>query len=252
MRQKIAAGNWKMNNTPLEGQSLVNEMLEILPAKRGSIVLCVPAIHLERIAHALRNSKDIGLGAQDCSSHEAGAYTGEISAAMLASVGVKYCIVGHSERREYHHESPELIAQKVDLLLKHGMTPIFCCGEPLAVRDKEKHISHVRKQIKLSLGHLTPEQAVNLVIAYEPVWAIGTGRTASPAQAQEMHYSIRKLLGSMFGKRFANRISILYGGSVTAASAAELFSNPDVDGGLVGGASLKAKDFLQIAGALSH
>ena len=190
------------------------------------------------------------LGAQNCHQEAKGAYTGEISISMLQSVGVHYVILGHSERREYFGESDALLAAKVDTVLNAGLKPIFCCGEALPVREAEPHLGFVCAQVEAALFHLTAEQVSQVVIAYEPIWAIGTGRTASPEQAQEMHAAIRTLLAGKYGQVVADGISILYGGSVNAANAATLFSQPDVDGGLVGGASLKAAEFIQIIEAM--
>jgi len=189
----------------------------------------------------------IAVAAQNCSEHESGAYTGEVSAAMLTSVGIKHVILGHSERRQYFGEDNWLLAKKVDIALKHGMTPIFCCGEPLEVREANGHEDLVKRQVEESLFHLSAEQLQKVVIAYEPVWAIGTGKTASAQQAQDMHAVIRKHLASKYSQAVAEEITILYGGSVGAANAKELFSCPDVDGGLVGGASLKSRDFTEIS-----
>jgi triosephosphate isomerase len=250
-RQKIAAGNWKMNTTLEEGRVLA-EALAGYPVPGGAeVVLCPPFLHLVPVASIIRDVPGFSLGAQNCHQETKGAYTGEVAAGMLQSAGVKYVILGHSERREYFGESDALLAQKVDQALSAGLRPIFCCGEPLPVREADKHVSHVSAQIQASLFHLSPEAFSQIVIAYEPIWAIGTGRTASPEQAQEMHAAIRALLASHFGDALASACSILYGGSVNAANAATLFSQPDVDGGLVGGASLKAEEFIQIIQALS-
>ena len=190
------------------------------------------------------------IGAQNCSEHESGAYTGEISAAMLKSAGVPYVILGHSERRQYFGENGPLLAKKVDVALKHGLTPIFCCGEPLDVRESNGHEALVKKQVEESLFHLECIKPAKGCIAYEPVWAIGTGKTATSQQAQDMHAVIRKHLATKYGQA-AESISILYGGSVNAANAKELFACPDVDGGLVGGASLKSREFTEIAKSFS-
>jgi triosephosphate isomerase (TIM) len=250
-RRRIAAGNWKMNMTLVEGESLVHNLLDMLPEERGEVILCVPFVLVHRIVQLVGNTPRMMVAAQDCSAKVSGAYTGEVNAAQIASVGAKYVVIGHSERREYHNETNAILAEKVNRAFESGLTPIFCCGEPLKVREQEKHVAWVKKQIKQGIGHLTAEQALRLVVAYEPIWAIGTGLTASPAQAQETHAAIRKLLAGLWGKRIAGKIPILYGGSVGAGNAAELFSQEDVDGGLVGGASLKAGDFSTIAGALA-
>jgi triosephosphate isomerase len=186
------------------------------------------------------------VGAQNCSEHESGAYTGEVSAPMLKSMNIPYVIVGHSERRQYFGEDGKLLAKKVDIALKHGLTPIFCCGEPLEVREKNEHEKLVKQQVEESLFHLDAASLQKVVIAYEPVWAIGTGKTATAQQAQDMHAVIRKHLATKFEQPVADKIQILYGGSVNAANAKELFACPDVDGGLVGGASLKSREFTEV------
>ncbi len=248
MRKKIIAGNWKMNKTFSEAQALVAEVLTISNVElknSAKIVLCVPFPYLSSIKNQLDNST-VAVGAQNCSEHEAGAYTGEVSAPMLSSMNIPYVIIGHSERRQSFGEDGKQLAKKVDVALKHNLTPIFCCGEPLAVREAGTHEQLVKQQVEESLFHLTPEQIQKVVIAYEPVWAIGTGKTATSQQAQDMHAVIRKQLSSKYGEALANEISILYGGSVNAGNAKELFACTDVDGGLVGGASLKAREFVEI------
>jgi len=248
MRKKIVAGNWKMNNTFEEADDLLFELAESindLELENQEIIVCPPAIYLEM-------STDVGIengfsvGSQNCSNQQAGAYTGEISAAMIKSLEVKYCLVGHSERRKYNHETHEELAQKVEQLLSNDVSPIFCCGEALEERQAEKHFEIVKAQINDSLFGFSKEEMLNIVVAYEPVWAIGTGVTASSAQAQEMHAFIRSLLSEKYGQDIADEISILYGGSCNPKNAKELFSQADVDGGLIGGASLKADDFLAI------
>jgi len=248
MRKNIVAGNWKMNKTFEEADDLLfdlAESLKDLELENEEVIVCPPAIYLEM-------STDVGLennfavGAQNCASEASGAYTGEISAAMLKSLEVQYCIVGHSERRKYYHETHEDLEKKVNLLLDNDISPIFCCGEVLEERESEKHFDIIKAQISESLFGLNAEELLNIVIAYEPVWAIGTGKTASSAQAQEMHAFIRGLLSEKYGTEVANEITILYGGSCNAKNAQELFSQNDVDGGLIGGASLKAEDFLAI------
>jgi len=247
MRKKIAAGNWKMNNTPEASVALVAD-LKNLAEKEGignaTVILCTPFPYLLPLKNVLGNSP-IQLGAQDCSAHDWGAYTGEVSAAMLKSMDIPYVIIGHSERRQYHGENSALLAQKTDKALANGIKPIFCCGEPLEVRENGTHEKLVTTQVEEALFHLSAEQLQQTVIAYEPVWAIGTGKTATAQQAQDMHAVIRRHLAGKYGKT-ADAIPILYGGSVNASNAAELFSCPDVDGGLVGGASLKAPDFFSI------
>ncbi len=250
MRKNIVAGNWKMNKTFDEADELITEIsdqLEDITLKRNTkIIICPPFPYLE-MASDYANDSYFEVGAQDVSAEESGAYTGEISAAMLESIELPYCIVGHSERRLYHHEDDALIGRKVDQLVKHNITPIVCCGEVLEEREKGIHFDVVRRQITDSLFHLDADDFEGIIIAYEPVWAIGTGKTATPAQAQEMHAFIRQLIAEKYGKDIANETSILYGGSCKPGNAKELFANPDVDGGLIGGACLKAKDFLDIA-----
>ncbi len=208
------------------------------------VVVCPPSLYLHGLRAVLPAS--VVLAAQNCSQHDGGAYTGEISAAMLISIGVTHCILGHSERRQYFVETNEIIRAKVDACLKHGITPIFCCGETLSERELNEHFITVSNQIQQALFHLSAEQIIGVVIAYEPVWAIGTGVTASNEQAEEMHAFIRGFVAQHYNPSVADSISILYGGSVNAANAAELFACPNVDGGLVGGASLKAADFTTI------
>jgi triosephosphate isomerase len=210
------------------------------------VIFCVPFPYLLPIKNQLGNNARISVGAQNCSEHESGAYTGETSAAMLKSLGVPYVILGHSERRQYFGEDAALLAKKTDIALKHGLTPIFCCGEPLEVRESNGHEALVKKQVEESLFHLDADTIKKIIIAYEPVWAIGTGKTASAQQAQDMHAVIRKHLASKYGQAVADSIAILYGGSVNAANAKELFACPDVDGGLVGGASLKSREFAEV------
>lgn len=245
-RQHIVAGNWKMNKTYVEGRDLAKDIVELLQPSEVMVVLATPFIHLNSIGNVIKNISNFKLGAQNCHQEESGAYTGEISAGMLKSLSVEYVIIGHSERREYFNETDELLAKKVNAVLNKGLIPIFCCGEKLDVREANQHLELVENQIKNALFHLSPAEFEEVVIAYEPVWAIGTGRTASPEQAQEMHLHIRNLLAKQYGEELAQATTILYGGSVNAANAKELFEKPDVDGGLVGGASLKAEDFVTI------
>jgi len=249
MRQKIVAGNWKMNKTMEEANILASEIAGMVSDEvRGNVqvIFCVPFPYLTAIKNVVGNNTRIAIGAQNCSEHESGAYTGEVSAAMLKSLNIPYVILGHSERRQYFGEDGKLLAKKTDIALKHGLIPIFCCGEPLEVREKNEHETLVKKQIEESLFHLDATSLQKVVIAYEPVWAIGTGKTASSQQAQDMHAVIRKHLASKYGQAVADSISILYGGSVNAANAKELFACPDVDGGLVGGASLKSREFTEV------
>jgi triosephosphate isomerase len=249
MRKKIVAGNWKMNKNYEDGLKLATEVVNIANAEVNnevSMVLCTPFIHLAAVSKIVESSKKVSLGAQNIYQKESGAYTGESSAEMIKSVGVKYVILGHSERREYFGETNAQLAEKVNITLKHGITPLFCCGETLQQREKGIHIDFVKTQLTESLFHLSPEDFAKIVIAYEPIWAIGTGVTATSAQAQEMHAELRKHLVSKYGKVGEN-ISILYGGSAKPSNAKELFSQPDIDGGLIGGASLVARDFVDIA-----
>lgn len=214
------------------------------------LIMCTPFIHLSSVASITKDIPNLNLGAQNCHQEESGAYTGEVSAAMLASIaGLSYVILGHSERRAYFGEDNALLAKKTDAVLAAGLRPIFCCGEPLEVREADKHVALVSEQLSAGLFHLSAEDFAKVVIAYEPVWAIGTGVTASPQQAQDMHKEIRDLLASKYGAELADNTTILYGGSVKPNNAQELFSQPDVDGGLVGGASLQPDDFLAIAGS---
>lgn len=247
MRTKIIAGNWKMNKTLEEAKALTAELISMASEIKGDakMVLCVPFPYLLSTKDQLGKSR-IQVGAQNCSEQDSGAYTGEVSALMIKSIGIPYVILGHSERRQFFKEDGKLLAIKVDKALANGLTPIFCCGEPLEIREKGTHEVLVRKQVEESLFHLSAESVKKVVIAYEPVWAIGTGKTASSQQAQDMHAVIRKQLAAKYGDGVAQQIPILYGGSVKPDNAKELFSCPDVDGGLVGGASLKAKDFIDI------
>ncbi len=253
MRQKIVAGNWKMNKTLEEANILATEVLGMVTDEVKSnvhVILCTPFPYLLPIKNLLGSNSRISVSAQNCSEHESGAYTGEVSASMLKSLGVPYVILGHSERRQYFGEDGKLLAKKIDVAHKHGLIPIFCCGEPLDVREANGHEALVKKQVEESLFHLDADRLQKVVIAYEPVWAIGTGKTATSQQAQDMHAVIRKHLASKYGQSIADSITILYGGSVNAANAKELFSCSDVDGGLVGGASLKSREFTEIVKAI--
>lgn len=248
MRKKIVAGNWKMNLTLGQAEQLINDILQAgLRLKDGQeVVLATPFPYLLKAKSLLKNTPGFYLASQNSASEKSGAYTGEVSAEMLQSVGVDYVILGHSERREYFQESNASLAKKIDLALANGLKPIFCCGEPLEVRKAETQNEYVTKQLEESLFHLTEEQLKNVVIAYEPIWAIGTGLTASAAQAQDMHAYIRAQIAGKYGREAALRTSILYGGSAKPSNAEELFACPDVDGGLIGGASLVAADFVAI------
>ena len=252
MRKQIAAANWKMNLNQQEAQDLLKNILDKLPklTDNQQVVFSVPAIYIANAVQQIKGISKVFIAAQNCHQNANGAYTGEISAPMYSSVGVNHIVIGHSERREYFAESDTLLAEKVNAVLANNSTPIFCCGEPLAIREAGTQNAFVETQLINSLFHLTPEQLLKVVIAYEPIWAIGTGKTASSAQAQEIHAFIRSVLATKYGADIADQISILYGGSVKAANAVELFSQPDVDGGLVGGASLVASEFTAIINAL--
>lgn len=249
MRKKIVAGNWKMNKTFDEGLKLASEIVNMVQdenTKDVNVIMIPPFIHLNSVSKLIADVDKVYLGAQNCSENEEGAYTGEVSAAMLKSVGASYVLVGHSERRQYHDEKDELLAKKVEAALKHGLTPIFCCGEPLEVREADQQFDYVTRQISNSLFTLSQEDFSKVVIAYEPIWAIGTGKTASTDQAQEMHAKIRNHIAQKFGNDTAQNLSILYGGSCNPTNAPELFACQDVDGGLIGGASLKSRSFMDI------
>jgi len=252
MRKKIVAANWKMNLTLEEGKNLMDAVLTNLPAisEQKQVVIATPFVHLTQTAGQLDEYEHIYLGAQNCYSEASGAYTGETSAAMLQSAGVHSVIIGHSERREYFKETDEVLVKKVEQALSNNLQVIFCCGEPLEIRDANKQNEYVEKQIQTALFHLNEEQLNKIVIAYEPIWAIGTGRTASSQQAQDMHAHIRRVMAKKYGQEVADNTTILYGGSCNAQNAAELFACADVDGGLIGGASLKADAFLAIINAM--
>ena len=252
MRKQIAAANWKMNLSLHEATTLLDQIIATDPQLTANqqAIFAVPAIYIPLAVQKLIGKKNVFVAAQNCHQKTNGAYTGEISPSMFASVGVQHIVLGHSERREYFAESDALLAEKTDAVLAIGSTPIFCCGEPLEMREAGTQNSFVEAQLKNSLFHLTAEQIVKVVIAYEPIWAIGTGKTASSEQAQEIHAYIRSVFAVKYGQSIADQISILYGGSVKAANAKEIFSQPDVDGGLVGGASLIATEFEAIIKAL--
>lgn len=252
MRKKIVAGNWKMNLDINEGKELINGILNGLPAVNANnlVVICPPHIHLQQAAQSTQNANHVHIGAQNCYTEASGAYTGETSAQMIKSTGAEYVILGHSERREYFNETNEMLAKKTDIALANGLNVIFCCGEPLEIRDADTQNSYVEKQIIEGIFHLDAAQFANITIAYEPIWAIGTGRTASTEQAQEMHAHIRSVLAGKYGQELADNTSILYGGSCKPSNANELFACADVDGGLIGGASLKAADFHGIIAAM--
>ncbi|HEX4373830.1 MAG TPA: triose-phosphate isomerase [Puia sp.] len=252
MRKQIAAANWKMNLTYPQAENLLTDVLNAnIELKEDQLaVFAVPSPYLIMTNAVLAKKDNYFTSAQNCYNKKSGAYTGEISAEMLHSLNIEYCVIGHSERREYFGENNKMLAEKIDLCLEYDITPIFCCGEPLAIREANTQNKYVETQLKESLFHLTEDQLEKIVIAYEPIWAIGTGKTASTEQAQEMHAYLRSVLAKQYGKNVADLVSILYGGSVKAGNAKELFSCEDVDGGLVGGASLIAADFIQIIRAL--
>jgi triosephosphate isomerase (TIM) len=251
MRKKVVAGNWKCNTTLQEGVELakaVNDLVINTGDENVVVVLGTPFTHLASVV-TLVDGKRIGVASQNCAAEAKGAYTGEVSVAMIKSTGAQYVILGHSERREYYGENSEILNKKLALVLENGLTPIYCCGEALAIREAGTQNEYVINQLKETVFKLSPEEFSKVIIAYEPIWAIGTGKTATTEQAQEMHEEIRNAIAIQFGKAIADETSILYGGSCNAKNAKELFANPDVDGGLIGGASLKAEDFIQIINA---
>ena len=252
MRQQIAAANWKMNLTYQQGEELLDTLLNenIALEDHQQAVFAVPFPYLVMAHHRLVAKKNYFAAAQNRSDKKSGAYTGEVSAEMLRSIDIRYCVLGHSERREYFSENNHSLAQKTALCLDNGVTPIFCCGETLGIREAGGQQGFVETQLRESLFHFSEDQIRKIVIAYEPIWAIGTGKTATSAQAQEIHAHIRAVLAGKYGQDVAGHIPILYGGSVKAGNAKELFHCPDVDGGLVGGASLVASDFTAIIRAL--
>ena len=243
-RRKIVAGNWKMNMTPSEAVKLIETLKPLVASEDVDVVFCVPAIDIIPAMEAAKGS-NIAIGAENMYYEEKGAFTGEISPAMLVDAGVKYVIIGHSERREYFAETDETVNKKVLKAFEHGITPIICCGETLTQREQGVTIDFIRQQIKIAFLNVTAEQAAKTVIAYEPIWAIGTGKVATTEQAQEVCGAIRVCIAELYGQETAEEIRIQYGGSVSGASAPELFAQPDIDGGLVGGASLK-HDFGKI------
>jgi triosephosphate isomerase len=252
MRKKIVAGNWKMNMNLEEGlifAKSVNQYFMEKPSGKAEVILCTPFIHLPGISEILIKGR-MTLGAQNCASEPSGAYTGEVSAMMIKSTGAEYVIIGHSERRSYYHEDDRLLNKKTILALNSGLKVIFCCGEVKGEREEGKHFIVVKRQLEEGLFTLPPEEMKKVVIAYEPVWAIGTGLTATPDQAQEMHKYIRSLVREKYGIECAEELTILYGGSCKPSNAQEIFSKPDVDGGLIGGASLKKEDFVAIVEAI--
>lgn len=252
MRKKIVAANWKMNLNLEEGKNLVAAIIKDIPTltEQTHIVIAPPFVYLQQTAAQLNGNNHMYLGAQNCSTEASGAYTGEVSAGMIKNVGAQYVILGHSERREYFDESDAIVAKKTDQALSNGLQVIFCCGEPLNIRDSDTQNIYVEQQVRAGLFHLDVAQLKNITIAYEPIWAIGTGRTATSAQAQDMHAHIRSIIAKQYGQQAADDMTILYGGSCKPSNAAELFACPDVDGGLIGGASLKADEFLGIVNAM--
>ncbi len=249
-KRKIAAGNWKMNLSIQEADKLVTTIVKSQRDKSVHTLIGVPFPYLMEFKAKTRYMDKVDVMAQNCHHKASGAHTGEVSASMLASIGIEYVIIGHSERRADNNETNDIIKEKVDLAFANGLKVVFCCGESLKTRKAKKHIAHVKKQVKESLFHLKKADFDNIILAYEPIWAIGTGETASPEQAQEMHREIRDYLKTKIGTKSKN-ISILYGGSVKPANAKELFSQADIDGGLVGGASLKADSFVPIINSFS-
>lgn len=250
MRKNIVAGNWKMNTTLQEGVKLATEVNDALKSRTPNcdVIICVPFTHLASVKAVIDDSK-LGLGAENCADKAKGAFTGEVSGAMVASTGAKYVILGHSERRQYYHETSEILKEKVALAFENDLTPIFCIGEVLEERENGTYFDVVKKQVEDALFHLSADDFKKIILAYEPVWAIGTGKTATADQAEEIHAFIRKTIADKYGNDVAEEISILYGGSCKPSNAKEIFSKTNVDGGLIGGAALKAEDFMGIVDA---
>lgn len=249
MRQKIVAGNWKMNLEYNEGLAIFSEVINMVNDEvtgPQTAIVCCPYTYLHSLSQLVKGHSKISVGAQNCHQEEAGAFTGEISAKMIRSIGAQYVILGHSERRQYFGESNELLAKKTNVVLVNSLKPIFCIGETLKEREGNRFFEVIKSQLREGLFHLQKEQFAQVVIAYEPVWAIGTGKTASSAQAQEIHAFIRQEIATKYGQEAADETTILYGGSCNTKNAHELFSQPDIDGGLIGGASLKSRDFVDI------
>ena len=244
MRRKIIAGNWKMNKTPSQAVELCKELIPLVNNNEADVLFCVPAIDIPAVVEAVKGT-NVEVGAEDVSFEDKGAFTGQISAEMLVDAGVKYAIVGHSERREYQHETSEEINKKMKKCYEYGITPIMCCGESLAIREEGTYLDFIKEQVVVGFDGISATDAEKTVVAYEPIWAIGTGKTASTEQAQEVCKAIRGFLADIYTTDVAEKIRIQYGGSVKADNAAELFAQPDIDGGLVGGASLKP-DFGKI------
>lgn len=247
-RKKIVAGNWKMNMTSAAGQELLTALMDknIDIADNKEVVIAPPFVYIAQVRAIINGKKGFVVAGQDCHQNTSGAFTGDVSATMLKDLGCKYVIIGHSERRGAHNETDALLASKVNTALAEGLDVIFCCGEPLEIREAGKQNDFINTQIENGLFHLDPTLFSRIVIAYEPIWAIGTGKTASAEQAQDMHANIRAALVGKYGQEIADNTSILYGGSCNAKNATELFSQPDIDGGLIGGASLKPDDFAAI------
>jgi triosephosphate isomerase len=248
MRKKIVAGNWKMNKNLQEGIALAKELTEVVKNPNCDVVICTPFIHLASVAEIVKGSA-VQLGAENCADKVSGAYTGEVSAEMVKSTGAQYVILGHSERRQYYNETPAILKEKVQLALANGLKVIFCIGETLEEREANKQNEVVKAELKDSVYNLSAEEFKNIIIAYEPIWAIGTGKTATAEQAEEIHAYIRSTIAEVYGDAVADDTTILYGGSCKASNAPELFAKPDIDGGLIGGASLKAADFKGIIDA---
>jgi len=255
MRKKIVAGNWKMNLEKDDAiklvQQITNQYDDLSLSEKKQMILAPSFVLLDSIKEEVEAYSFINIAAQNCSEHNAGAYTGEVSASMLESIGINYCIIGHSERRQYYFENNDVLLKKVRQALQHNIKPIFCCGEPLEIRDFNTYANFIEQQINEVIFQLNEDEFKNIIIAYEPIWAIGTGKTASAAQAQEVHKHIRNLIEQQYNKETANQTTILYGGSVNAQNAADLFSCNDIDGALVGGASLKSNEFIEITKALN-
>ena len=249
MRKKIVAGNWKMNMDYNEGMALFSEIANMVKDEitgQQQAVICSPFIHLSSLVQLAKGYDKVAVGAQNAHQNESGAYTGEISAKMIKSTGAAYVILGHSERRQYFGDDNKLLAQKTDTVLKNDLKPIFCIGETLDEREAEQYFDVIKTQLQEGIFHLSTEEFGRLVLAYEPVWAIGTGKTASAEQAQEIHAFIREQVANNYNQEVADNTTILYGGSCNPKNAPELFAQPDIDGGLIGGASLKSRDFLDI------
>ncbi len=252
MRQKIVAGNWKMNNDLNQGLELAEEIMKLeneIPSD-VNVILAPPFIHLADINRKVQDTR-LKVSAQNCADEEKGAYTGEVSASMVRSTGSEYVIIGHSERRAYYHETDDILLKKLNLALKNDLFPIFCCGEQLEQRENNQYFSVVQEQLENTIFKLSSEAFSRVILAYEPVWAIGTGKTATPEEGQEMHNFMRKLISENFSDDAAKNTSILYGGSCKPSNSAELFKQSDIDGGLIGGASLKSKDFVELTKTFS-